>query len=138
MQLKALDVDFWLTLRYAYFTCVQPVFYCIWCPFQWTMDVCLATTSHAALDFNLLMGTLMSHNQDCSLDMRLLYNPSLGPLAEASPCACAQRLLDRSFIEIDTGCPGMLLTTSGYEEHVCLFELLNWMATLFTMEGSDA
>lgn len=135
IPLEALDVDFWLTFHYVYFTCVQPVFYCFRCPFQWAMDVCLATTLHAALDFELLMGPLMSHKQDCSLGMQLVYNPSVGPPTKASTCACAQRLLNLSFIEIDTGSPGILLTTIGSEEHVCSFDLLNWMATLFSIEG---
>lgn len=89
------------------------------------------------MDYEWLLGPLMAHDQDCSVGRRFAYDPTPGVTAGLSACAHAQCLMDQSFIKFIAGSPEMLWAAFGYEEHVCSFDLLNWMAYLFTMEGSD-
>ncbi|KAJ1135537.1 hypothetical protein NDU88_001976 [Pleurodeles waltl] len=69
--LEQLECDWSLSFRPVLF-CVQPVFRCLWCSFEYALEVCLSQHRLPAVDAHLLMFSLRVHSQTCALRLRLL------------------------------------------------------------------
>ncbi|KAJ1130794.1 hypothetical protein NDU88_009141 [Pleurodeles waltl] len=66
-----LECDWSLSFR-PVLDCVQPVFRCRWCSFEYALDVCLSQQRPPVVDADLLMFPVRAHSQTCALRMRLL------------------------------------------------------------------
>ncbi|KAJ1082728.1 hypothetical protein NDU88_002893 [Pleurodeles waltl] len=51
---------------------VQPVFRCLWCPFEHALSLCLSLQRLPMVDADLLMFPVRAHSQTCALRLRLL------------------------------------------------------------------
>lgn len=124
--LQELDLDWSLTFRPAWFVCVQPVFHCIWCTFEWTLDICLVSQTPATLDIGVLMSPLATQFQDCPLGLWLLHNARFELLAYEETCALAHGSPDAGFANMDAGCPVTVSASAVTVDHVCSLKLMTW------------
>ncbi|KAJ1091795.1 hypothetical protein NDU88_004910 [Pleurodeles waltl] len=69
--LEHLGCDWSLSFR-PVLDCVQPVFRCHWCSFEYALEVCLSQQRPSVIDADLLLFLLRVHYQTCTVRLRLL------------------------------------------------------------------
>lgn len=137
MPLAILSTAYGLSFRFSYFTCVQPVFHCLTCDFDWAIDLCLCGPVSPDVDFNQLMTPIITHELVCPGERIMAVALMHGLLGPWNLLAAAQSFLEQSFLENPPSCPLMVIEDPVLGEHVCSFPLLNWMAELFSDEDGD-
>lgn len=96
LPLATIGVRYGLAFVPIYTNCVQPLFKCRQCPFQWATELCLSNIASVAPDFAKLMSTLDTHELACSGSRAMARASARGILDEWDFCAAAHELLQRA------------------------------------------